>query len=79
MDFDFVGVEGDGLGRSLDVQIDINLPLVRPWLACFKVEEGDIIVGRFDTDSTSQRGSMASIFGSQSLTHPTGYHDLKPS
>jgi hypothetical protein len=49
VDLELVGVECDGLGRLLDGKVDCYAALVGPWCVWLEVEEGDVVVGGFDT------------------------------
>ena len=45
---EFDGVEDNGFDGFLDLDVDIDLALVRPWFFRLKVEEGYGVVGGFD-------------------------------
>ena len=48
VELEFVGVKRYGIDGLLDLDVDVDLALVGPWLAGLEVEDGDSVVGGFD-------------------------------
>jgi hypothetical protein len=49
MDLELEGVQGNGLGSFLDLEVDVDFALVGPWLAGEEVEEADGVICGLDT------------------------------
>lgn len=53
VDIEFQGVEGDRFDSAFDLERNVNIALIRPWLARLDVCEGDGVVGRLDAGKLS--------------------------